>query len=167
MPSNIPLRYRVDLETLVVDNLPPRKRKPVWKAYLLALLKPVAECYSTFTAFVATTRRELAYNGQTLNFQRALNDLFDPVLARIRIINSDASFNAVYINFVAEQEDDKYIKFASEPPPHLMIYSGAEYANQVGFIVRCPASLRPKEAALRAKISQYKLALVNYRIQYV
>ena len=165
--AQIPLRYRFDLEALVTGLLPHLLRRPVLRAYLVALLTPLADSYGRFVSFTARTRRELSYNGQTLSFQRALNDLFDPVLARIRLINSDASIESVYINFVAEGEEPRYTKFAAEAPPHFVLYSQEEVANQTGFVVRCPASLRPREAALRARISQLKLAMVKYRIQYV
>jgi hypothetical protein len=167
MATKTPLRYRFDLEALVVGLLPSLLRKPKLKAYLNALLMPVATLYAGFVAFQAKARRELSYNGQTLSFQRALNDLFDPVLARIRIISQDASFEAVYVNFVAEEEAEKYTKFTTESPPHFVLYGTVELASQVGFVVRCPASLRPQEPALKARIGQLKLAMVKYRIQYV
>ncbi len=167
MSTKAPLRYRFDLPALIAGTLPHLLRQPKLKAYLNALLAPLAALYSSFQVLQARAARELSYNGQTLSFQRALNDLFDPVLARIRIVSSDASYESIYVNFVAEQETAKYTKFTTEPPPFLMLYTGIEEANQVGFVVRCPASLRPQEAALRARIQQLKLALVKYRIQYV
>lgn len=162
-----PVRYRFDIGKLLVDLLPHLLRQPKMKAFVAGLLTPVATLYASFLAFQVKARRELSYNGQTLCFQRALNDLFDPVLARIRIVNTDATFESVYVNFVAEEEADKYTKFTTEAPPHFMLHTVAEEASQVGFVVRCPASLRAKEPALKARISQLKLALVKYRIQYV
>ncbi|OON67802.1 hypothetical protein B0919_16590 [Hymenobacter sp. CRA2] len=136
-------------------------------AYLNSLLAPLASLYQVFIEFQATVRRELSYNGQTLAFQRALNDRFDPVLARIRIINSDAVSVPVYINFVREPESPKNIKSAREAGPHLVLNSVAEEASLIGFVVRCPATLSGQEPALKARIDQLKLALVKYRIQYV
>lgn len=163
----IPLRYRFDVAALTVGVLPHLLRQPKLQALAASLVAPVGRIYAEFLAFQEQTRRELSYNGQTLNFQRALNDLFDPALARIRIINTDATFESIYVNFVAEEEPDKYSKYASEAPPHFMLHTVAEEASQVGFVVRCPASLRPQEPALKARIGQLKLALVKYRIQYV
>lgn len=163
----VPVRYSFDLLKLLVGLLPYLLRKPRLKAYIEALVAPVLTIYGDFISLQARTKRELSYNGQTLNFQRALNDRFDPVLARIRIVNSDATFDAVYVNFVAETEPPKFTKFTTESPPHFMLYTTAEVAGQIGFVVRCPASLRPQEPALKARISQLKLALVKYRLQYV
>ncbi|MDJ0363560.1 hypothetical protein QMK33_00230 [Hymenobacter sp. H14-R3] len=160
-------RYDFDLANLVKGLKPYLLRKPRFLTLTNAVLVPLAEVHFTFLAYTRKVKTQLSYNGQTMAFERALNDLFDPVLARIRILDSLVDVSGSYDNFVAEQQPWQYMTFFQEQPPYEYDYNFTELLNQVGFIVQVPASLQPKEAALRARIRQLKLAMVKYRIQYI
>ncbi|MBD2769690.1 hypothetical protein IC235_17510 [Hymenobacter sp. BT664] len=169
MPNNsTPLRYRFDIGALVTGLKPYLLRKPVLRAYLMALASPVATLYTRFVGYAATTKRKLSYSGQKMAFERSLNDQFDPAFTRIRIINSDEQIEADYDFFMAENhQPQEYLRFISECPPFEYDFFFQEIVNQVGFIVEVPQSLRPQEAALNARIRQLKLAMVKYSINYV
>jgi hypothetical protein len=165
--NEAPPRYRFTLGSLVAGLLPVLLRKPRMLAYLNALVAPVATLYVDFLAYEASTRLELSFNGQTLAFERALNVRFDPVFRRIRIINSDAQTESTYDNFIREGQPWQYMTFKREGPPWLYDYGFAELQNQVGFVVRVPQSLAPKEPAIIARVRQLKLAMIKFRIQYI
>jgi hypothetical protein len=165
MPA--PLRYRFNLPALINSLLPSLLRKPVTLAWLQAQLQPAAELYAQFVAYAAATRTELSYNGQTLMLEKALNDKFDPVFRRIRIINADTFLQPIYLNFVAEQQPAVPVFFEAEGEPPLYFEYWAGYVNQVGFTVQLPRSLRPAEAAVQARIGQLKLALIKHKLLYI
>ena len=167
MPQfNIPTRYRLDLDQLRTTLLPTLLRKPRLKAYLEALTGPLAALYLDLIGYVTQTRRELSYNGQTMLLERALNDRFDDALRRIYIVGNDAELEGSYDNFVEELQPWQYMGFTSEAPPWSYDYDFSELINQVGFTVKVPTGLLPKQAAINARIIQLKLAMIKHRIQY-
>lgn len=166
MPLNEP-RYRVAWAGLVDTLLPSLLRRPRLKAYLEALTAPVAELHGRLLSYIEQTRRELSYNGQTMNLERALNDRFDPALRRIYITDNDVELEQSYDNFVAEAQPWQYMTFAREAPPWLYDYLARELLGQVGFIVHVPVNLRPQEVAIHARVKQLKLALIKHSIQYI
>lgn len=162
------LRYRFELAALVTGLKPYLLRKPRMMAYLMALASPVATLYDRFLSYAADTSRKLSYSGQKLAFERALNDQFDPVFERIRIINADDQVEASYDYFLIENHlPVEYMRFIDECPPYEYDFNFVEILNQVGFIVEVPNSLASQEAALNAKIRQLRLAMVKYTIKYI
>lgn len=163
-----PTRYRFDLSALETGLLPYLLRRPRLRAFLLAVTSPLATLYARFLSYAARTSRQLSYSGQKLAFERALNDRFDPAFTRIRIINADEQVEADYDYFVSEDhQPPEYMTFVAEGPPFYYDFLFAEILNQVGFVVLVPAALSSQEAALNAKIRQFKLAMVKYKILYV
>jgi hypothetical protein len=163
----LPTRYRFALPTLLKTLLPSLLRQPLQLAWLRALHRPVVDVYAWLADFVATSRTELSYNGQTLMLEKALNDRFDPVFRRIKIINSDTELSPVYLNFVAEQQPPVPVHFEAEGAAPLYLDKWVNYTNQVGFTVQLPRSLRPQEVAVQARIKQLKLALIRHKLLYV
>ena len=162
------LRYRFDLPALVMGLKPYLLRKPRMRGFLLALTEPVAWLYGQLLTYVATTSRRLAYSGQKLAFELALNDQFDPAFRRIRIINADDQVAADYDYFRSENhQPEGYMRFVAEMPPYEYDFNFIEIVNQVGFVVEVPRGLVAQEAALNARIRQLKLAMVKYLIKYI
>ncbi|SHJ76381.1 hypothetical protein SAMN02745146_0107 [Hymenobacter daecheongensis DSM 21074] len=162
-----PVGYQLQLPVLVRNLLPTLLRRPRLLALLAALTTPLEEVYRAFIVYFFRVQTELSYSGQTLSFERALNDRFDAAFRRIRIVNSDAQTEPLYLYFSAESRPPVYFTFEREGPPWRYAYTAQELASQVGFVVRVPATLRPQQPALRARIGQFKLATIRYRIQYV
>jgi hypothetical protein len=163
----LPPRYSFKLPALVNSLLPSLLRQPRHLAWLRALLSPLAWLQLQLATFVATTKTELSYNGQTLLLEKALNDRFDPAFRRIRIINADTDLQPVYLNFEAEQQPLPTVYFEAEQQPLLYLTNWIEYTNQVGFTVQLPRSLRPQEVAVQARIKQLKLALIRHKLLYI
>jgi hypothetical protein len=163
----LPTRYRFALPDFTKTLLASVLRQPVHLAWLRALHRPVVELYGWFADFVATSRTELSYNGQTLMLEKALNDRFDPVFRRIKIINSDTELSPVYLNFVAELQPPVPVYFVAENEAPLYLDKWVNYTNQVGFTVQLPRSLRPQEVAVQARIKQLKLALIRHKLLYI
>lgn len=161
---NVPTRYRVDFDYLATLLLPSLLRRPRLLAWLHALLAPVRQLYADFLAYQAASFQELAYNGQTIVLEGALNDGFDPDLRRIRIDNSDVDLQPLYFNFRSEQQPDKYLLFAPESPPWTYAHLYQEFATQTDFTVHVPVMLRTDQRTnqLHARIRRFKLATRHY-----
>jgi hypothetical protein len=162
----LPKRYQLNQQALIQSLLPSLLRQPRHLAWLEVLLSPLLTLYEQFADHMATTTRELSYNGQTMLLEKALNDRFDPAFRRIRIINADTELEPVYLNFVSEEQNMSIVHFANEGQPLLYVSQWIDYTNQVGFTVRVPRGLAAQEDVLQARIKQLKLALVRHTILY-
>lgn len=170
MPSpSTDSRYRVDFDHLATLLLPALLRKPKLRAWLGALLAPLCQLYATFLLYAEATRIELTYNSQTIVLESALNDQFDPDLRRIRIDNSDTELQPLYLNFISEQQPEKYLLFTAESPPWTYCYAYAEFSSQTDFTVRVPVLLRTPQRTdqLNARIRHFKLATRHHRLLFV
>lgn len=91
---------------MIVRLIPHFIRKPVHKAYLQALAKPLETINNSFKAFVAEKRIEAALNSQTMLFEQYLNSNFAKFFSnpseRIQIIHSTAAGLPVF--FIQENE---------------------------------------------------------------
>lgn len=167
MASNVPTRYRVDFDRLVVLLLPALLRRPRQVAWLHWLATPVQNLYARFLAYEAYVRRALSYNSQVLLFEAALNDRFDPGARRIYLLGSDAELQPVYVNFVAEQQPNPVLYFQAEGQPPVYLFRWVEFSQQNDFIVTAPAVLAAQAGPLNALIRQYKLANKNYLLRFI
>jgi hypothetical protein len=169
MASNSP----VDFERLAVQLLPALLRKPKLVAWLLAMLYPLRQLYARWLLEADAARRELAYNSQTILFEKALNDQFDPAPApygrRIVIQNSDTELLPLYLNFSSENQPDTYWRYTVEGAPWQYLYYEAEFNSQLDFTVRVPVVLRSAERTiqLHARIQHFKLAMRRYQLKFV
>ena len=165
MASNSP----IDFERLAVQLLPALLRKPRLTGWLQALLYPLRQLYAGFLLYADRARVELAYNSQTIVFEKALNDRFDPTGRRIIIQNSDTELAPLYLNYKSEGQPDKYLRYAVEGPPWAYLYNIAEFATQTDFTVRVPVVLRTTERTtqLHARIKHFKLATRRYSLKFV
>ena len=168
MASNIPTRYHVDFDRLVLLLLPALLRKPRQVAWLQWLATPVRTLYAAFVAYEADVRRQLSYNSQVLLFEEALNDRFDPAVRRIYISNSDVELQPTYVNFVAEQQPNPVLYFQAEAAAPVYLFGWVEFSQQSDFIVHAPRILNTPQlnTQLRALIHQLKLANKQYLLLF-
>ena len=165
---------RLDVPALVRGLLPTLLRRPRARllAWLTALLSPLSQLNQQLQRYATRQRVVLSYSSQTLMFEKALNDVFDPTARRIFIINSDVLVQPFFLNFLAEGQDAKAVFFQREATraPRRYLRHKAEYDSQVGFTVHVPAGLLPYaepalsqyHARLDAFIQRYKLATIQY-----
>jgi hypothetical protein len=165
MASNSP----VDFERLAVQLLPALLRKPKLVAWLQAMLYPLRQLYARWLLEAEVARRELAYNSQTIVFEKALNDQFDPSARRIVIQNSDTELLPLYLDFTSENQPDTYWYYTVEGPPWEYLYFEDEFNTQIDFTVRVPVVLRSPERTtqLHARIKHFKLATRLYSLKFV
>lgn len=157
------------------DLVPPLLRTPRLLAFLDALLTPLAELNAVLVAYAQTSRRQLAYNCQTLAFEGLLNDAFDPRLRRIRIANTDAGFQPDFYNLVREAQPANYVRRRAEQAAPVFLRRYAEYFGLAGFIVLVPTSIVPTNPALatiwktrlEATITRYKYATIKHLTRFV
>jgi hypothetical protein len=172
MASNqtlVPVRYRVDFDTLAQQMLPSLLRRPRLIAWLRSLLTPLRQLYTDFITYTRYAQRELSYNGQTMILEGALNDGFDSGVRRITVSNTDTELLPLYINFSIELEPEKPVRFASESPPWLYVPAFDEFNTQLDFIVRAPSILYTPERArqLHARIQRFKPATRRYSLRFI
>jgi hypothetical protein len=160
----------IDFERLAVQLLPALLRKPRLVAWLQAMLFPLRQLYAGFLDYAARARVELAYNSQTILFEKALNDQFDPTSRRIYIDHPSEELQPLYLNFISENQPPTYLGFAVEGPPftYLWLYTKSEFDAQTDFIVRVPPILYSVERAtqLHARIQHFKLATRRYLLKF-
>ena len=151
--------YTVSYSRLKDLLTPTFMRKPVVRAYLGALVRPVDTLYSLFMIFRRDTLYKLQHTGQVVFLQKVLNDRFD---------NTD---RRIYITDGIVNEPTHVYTHAEDKPVYLgtrYIYTRAELAfKDVNFIVVLPAGMTlSAEARIRMKslINYYKLTTKTYRI---
>ena len=170
-------RYRVDLDVLGQQLRPALLRRgPRLRAWCRSLLLPLRQNYAGFVAYVASTQRQLAFNGQRLLFEAALNDAFDPSPRRIRIVTSQLSLSQTYDYFIDEGQPLAVLYFDNEalytPDSD---YDVVEFNSQTDFTVQVPAALLPADpaaatrltAAVEATVRRYKIATARHLIAFV
>jgi hypothetical protein len=157
----------IDLSKLLVDALPAMLRKPRMLAWLESLIKPIKELYQIFSDFVVLSRAQVGYNSQTIVFEGALNDLFDPALRRIYIENNPAAPDLAYEYARAEGEPDVLEYSRADGEPDEIEYSSFEYLVPVGFRVVVPSTLAGSDKALRTFIEKVKFLQIRYEVKYL
>lgn len=169
MPLSNNIRYKVDFDYLATLLLPSLLRKAKLRAWLAALLAPLRQLYTSFLLYAEATRIELSYSSITIVLEGALNDQFDPIPRRIRIDNSDTELLPFYVNFLSEQQPEKWVLFAAESPPWRYCYAYTEFSTQTDFTVRVPVLLRNPQRTdqLNARIRRYKPAMRHYTLLFV
>jgi hypothetical protein len=79
--------FNVNWRALVKFNLPVFLRKQENEDYLSAIMKPLINAYQNFLQYRREVLFRLNYTGQTESLENLLNDLYDPILRRIFIVN--------------------------------------------------------------------------------
>jgi hypothetical protein len=171
--------YNLDFSALARQLLPTLLRKDRLVATATALLAPVRDLYAQLQPYQAQVRRELSYNAQVIMFEKALNDVFDSVLRRIRLDGGVVDRVPFYVRFEREQQPPRYTYSqayaqANNLPPRYL-RTASIYSFPVGFIVRVPLALVPADAeaarAFKAQIEAFilrlKLAATRHQTIYV
>jgi hypothetical protein len=144
------------IETMI--PAPIRKRRIV--DYLIALLLPLNSVYIEFKYLRADLKKKMRFNGQVIVLENLLNDRFDGVLRRIKIVTSFDRFRKKYIGQVVENKP-LWIGQESENQPQY-IGQWIEYQNNTGadFIVEVPDGVYSPSELIMIKelVNYYKIA---------
>ncbi|MEQ3500590.1 hypothetical protein ABMY20_12605 [Tenacibaculum sp. SSH1-16] len=95
--------YNIDFYIWAVNLLVIRLRKPKMIAFVKSLVTPIVNIHYDFLQKKAIDEFILNHNGQVCYLRKALNDVFDNELRRIRI-GSGNQYNRQYIYTRAEQK---------------------------------------------------------------
>lgn len=148
--------YKVDFKKLVVLLLPISLRQPLLIALFQVFIEPLENIHYEFTEKRTDTLYKIAHNGQVCYMRKALNDKFDRVDRRVKIIEGN-QYQREYIYTEAEKKP-KYLGV-------IYIREDADYADTgVDFIVQIPEKMY-KKYEVEAIIDYYKLASKRYKIE--
>jgi hypothetical protein len=145
-------QYRIDYLRLVRDMTPAVLRKPRILAFLEALVGPVQDLHSRFMAVRRAVLEELPISPQVRILRFHLNERFDYLSRRIRILDGQVGGS---VRLFTEAEDR---------PIYLPIFLSAQ---RIDFTVEVPTELRGFDALIRRFLDRYKLPTKTYRITYV
>ena len=151
--------FNIDFRILIQLILPLRKRKPLRRAWLYALISQVVYLYNLFSTRRTERLYNLAHNTQVVYMQSLLNDRFDNTLRRI-FISDTPNISPKFTFTVPEQ---KYLHlFTAAENNNQTLFTNAEIAHAGnGFIVNIPASLHIDYALLTALIDAFRLPSKN------
>lgn len=166
--------FKIDLNKLVVELLPPFLRKPIIVAFLIVLTSPLISIYLLFVAFRQKAKYKLQHNGQVCFLRKVLNDKFDPQLRRIVIEDVERAL-PVYI-FTKNEGNPVYLYEDNEGVKPKYLYPDFQIndSSLADFLVKIPADVwnsqkTETESGLRfyrieQVLNEYKLASKQFKI---
>jgi len=159
--------FNFNIKKHVARLTPPFWRTAFQLGWLESLLSPLKTVNESFVSWVTSKRVELTYNGQTIHLERMLNDIFDSSLRRIKIIHSTDLRDYDY--FFSEEQPGDYDYFFSELQPARYSWFTFEFAltETQGFRVTVPAELASLEDQIKGQILIYKIATIQYELNYI
>ena len=114
-----------------------------------------------FYGYVQLKFEELKYNGQLINLQKRLNDLFDPSGRGIFIVNS-TTISLTWIYRYTEHSP-VYI-FRHSEDSTLFIKRHGESVESSDFIINVPSNITYSDPFFNSIVNRYKLSDKNYTI---
>jgi hypothetical protein len=134
-------------------------------AFIKSIMAGVQYINDLFYAFVTEKKEELKFNGQIINLQRRLNDVFDDTLRRIYIANI-ASIPVQYLYRSSEFVDDYVYRISEAMSSSFYVGRTSEIGTtQYDFIVYVPVALTYNTDRMNAVINRYKLADKTHNIE--
>lgn len=154
------MTFNWDINKWVKTILPAPIRKQRLTDYVVSAFAPLVFLYNEFMAHRAYLLKKIKFNGQVIVLENLLNDYFDTLLRRIRIITIEDLLRKKYIGQVVEAKP-LWIAQPSENQPQY-IGQWIEYQNNGGFdfIVEVPMGIYSPAQLIQIKkmTNLYKLA---------
>lgn len=164
--------FSINFKRLVLWWLPTFRRKQVTLNYLWCLIFPIEGLYIEFLRIRKQNLIKMNFNFQKFSMERRLNDAFDVLERRIRIINA-VQYEGVYLYTEAETSpgspgyysDDQTntMKWLKDEKP-IYLRTQGELDSEYDFIVMIPDT-NINMHQLRAEIDFYKLISKRYQIE--
>lgn len=166
--------FDIDYDGLVVQLLPVRQRQSTTTGWLKCLISPVKTLFRTFRANRSANLYKLAHNGQVCFLEAALNDLFDPVVRGIYIV--DGPFKDPDFLYLIPENKPLWLGLSSEagsttyPDPQILYRVDETSILGIGFIVKVPLGVATGPGydvlRLRALVDTYRLpGRTNYTVE--
>jgi hypothetical protein len=157
--------WQSDLNKLLKQYLPPVLRTPVHVKWVEVFAHGFVQVFDALKEYRTQTLKELAYNGQTNNLKRMLNDKFDKILRRIEVYNIFALYLPDVFWQVAEAAPNYFYQVAEATPN--FIYTELEYYAPVTVEVHIPSDYLGMEATIRRIIESVLISTVRYVIVWI
>ncbi|KFF13123.1 hypothetical protein IW15_10195 [Chryseobacterium soli] len=155
--------FKINFKQLALWWIPTFRRKPITLNYLWCLLFPLESMYIEFLRKRKQNLIKMNFNYQKYSVQRRLNDLFDPIERRIKIVKA-VQYEGVYL--YTEAEDDvqhSKMQWLYDSGNPIYIRTEAELYSEYDFIVEIPnTAINPLQ--LKAEIDFYILQSKQYQI---
>ncbi len=155
--------FNINFKRLALWWIPTFRRKPITLNYLWCLLFPLEVMYIEFLRKRKQNLIKMNYNYQKYSVQKRLNDAFDPIERRIKIVKA-VQYEGVYL--YTEAEDDpqhsktEWLYDDSNP---IYLRTEAELYSEYDFIVEIP-NTGINQIQLKAEIDFYILQSKQYQI---
>lgn len=155
------MSYNINFKKLAVLWLPTFMRKSLLMNFVAVLVAPLESLYIVFLRARKKNLVQVRTTCQKFSMQKRLNDEFDPMERRIRIIPA-ILYNGVYL--YTEAEDDAQHTKTKWLFTAIYLRTEAELHSDYDFVVEIP-NIGINEYRLRAEIEYYMLQSKNYRIE--
>jgi hypothetical protein len=155
--------FNINFKQLALWWIPTFRRKLITLNYLWCLLFPLEAMYIEFLRKRKQNLIKMNYNYQKYSVQKRLNDAFDPVERRIKIVKA-VQYEGVYL--YTEAEDDaqhsktQWLYDDSKP---IYLRTESELYSEFDFIVEIP-NTGINQIQLKAEIDFYILQSKQYQI---
>jgi len=162
------MKFVIDWLKQMIDLIPTPLRHSNYMIWLWVLLTPLRWLGNLLISIRDAIREEISRNGQEISLEKTLNDRFDPILRRI-YIDDDQVTDPQALWLIDEAQTNPDVWLISEIPPgvDLSLKTIDEHGQLGIFIVYLPTALVFDLSAMRAILNKYKLAGLQYKIQYV
>lgn len=167
--------FNIDFKKLIILWMPTFLRTPFLVAFGVVLVIPLITLYIEFLKARKQNLIRMGITCQKFSMQKRLNDAFDQVERRIRIVKG-VLYDGIYLYTEAEIDPNspdyfsdninnkiKWLKGDEKP---IYLRTEAELYSEYDFIVEIPAT-GINENQLRAEIEYYMLQSKNYKIEIV
>lgn len=147
--------YNLEVDKLTQSLIPPFLRKERRIAWLLTLVSGIKTIYQLFYSYKNTTAYHIKYVSQVCLLEYRLNDEFDPILRRIRIIDGTA-YRQQYC-FTQLEDRPLYMP--------IYVYHTSDFnTNGIDFKVKLNGVSLNNQRYFERVITQYKLASKTFNI---
>lgn len=164
--------FNFDIQKYAVLVNAPFLRGGIFSGFLMAFVNPLIDVYIDFLKNRKLNVIKLTFNYQVCSVEYRLNDAFDPLERRIKIVNA-VQYEGVYLYTASETSptDPDYfswnyevnkMKWLDENHP-IYLRTEAELYSEFDFIVEIP-NTNINQIRLKAEIDFYILPSKRYQI---
>lgn len=167
--------FNIDFKRLSILWMRTFSRNPFNIAFVIVLITPLISLYILFLKLRKLNLIRMGITCQKFSMQKRLNDFFDPMERRIRIVKG-MRYDSIFLYTEAEIDpnaqdyysDDinnkmKWLNGAEKP---IYLRTEAELYSEFDFIVEIP-NININEHQLRAEIEYYMLQSKQYKIEII
>ena len=158
--------FNIDLNKYGIHLTAPFLRSGVLLAFVFAFVRPIIDINQYLLKARKQNLIKMNHNYQKFSVQKRLNDAFDQIERRIKIVSA-VQYEGVYL--YTEAEDDPYFsktKWLHDDSNPIYLRTEAELYSEYDFIVEIP-NTNINQIQLKAEIDFYILPSKRYLIKIV